>query len=414
MVEELPVKRAELKSLVELSTLINSSLDIKTVLSNAMACIQTSLNSEASAIFELDRQRGELYFRIALGDAAERAREVRIKVGEGIAGWVAQTGQPLIIQDAQEDPRFLGFVDQTTGFETRSILCVPIVYQGKLSGVVQVLNKIDNSRFDENDLEMLTIIANQIAIALENARLYSRLSKKFALTTEELKSTYEKLIRSERLAALGKLSHGIAHEVRNPVMIIGGFVRRLQKQFLDNSSIRETTDIILRQTERLEQMVMDIESLAKIRRHQSAAMQLSEVVEAALLSVRSQIESQKIQVIKNLSGEIPSIEGDSELLELAVRSILLNAVEAMPSGGSLELGISSKPEGLLLSIRDTGVGIRQEDLPNIFDPFFTSKTQGSGIGLATVHRIISEHSGEIMVNSTPGEGTEVQIRLPCS
>jgi signal transduction histidine kinase len=282
-----------------------------------------------------------------------------------------------------------------------------------LSGVVEVLNKNDENGFDGQDLELLTIIANQIAIALENARLYSRLNEKFVLTTEELKATQEKLIRSERLAALGKLSHGIAHEVRNPVMIIGGFVRRLQKQFLENPSVGETTDIILRQIERLEQMVLDIENLAKIRLHQSETLQLVEVVEAALQSVRDRIESQHIRLHKDFSREMPTIDADKELLELAVRSVLLNAVEAMPSGGTLMLGIASKPDGLLLLIRDTGVGIRQEDLPNIFDPFFTSKTQGTGIGLAAVHRIISEHSGEVTVNSTLGEGTEVQIRLPC-
>jgi hypothetical protein len=411
--EESRVKQAELKALVELTTLINSSLDIKSVLSNSMACIQTLMSSEASAIFELDKERGELFFRIALGDAADRAREERIKIGEGIAGWVARTGEPLIIQNAGEDPRFLEHVDLRTGFETRSILCAPIVYKGELSGVVEVLNKNDESGFDGHDLEMLTIIANQIAIALENARLYSRLNEKFVLTTEELKATQEKLIRSERLAALGKLSHGIAHEVRNPVMIIGGFVRRLQKQFLDNPSVGETTDIILRQIERLEQMVLDIENLAKIRLHQSETMQLADVVEAALQSVRDRIELQHIQLHKNLSKEMPPIEADKELLELAVRSVLLNALEAMPSGGTLTLGIDSKPDGLLLMIRDTGVGIRQEDLPNIYDPFFTSKTQGTGIGLAVVHRIISEHSGEVNVNSSLGEGTEVQIRLPC-
>jgi two-component system, NtrC family, sensor histidine kinase HydH len=290
---------------------------------------------------------------------------------------------------------------------------VPIVYKGELSGVVEVLNKKGDRGFDENDLEMLTVLANQIAIALENARLYSRLSEKFVLTTEELKATQDKLIRSERLAAFGKLSHGIAHEVRNPVMIIGGFVRRLQKQFLDDSSVQETTGIILRQIERLEQMVLDIETLAKIRLHESETMQFSDVVETALQSVQGQIDLQSIQVSKSLKKEMPPIKADRELLELAVRSVLMNAVEAMPTGGFLELSISSTPDGLLLLIRDTGVGIRQEDLPNIFDPFFTSKTQGSGIGLATAHRIVSEHSGEIAVSSVPGEGTEVQIRLPC-
>lgn len=405
-------KQCDFKTLVELSTMINSSLDMEAVLNNAMECVQVSMNSEASAIFELDREQGDLFFRIALGSAADRARDMRVKLGEGVAGWVAKTGEPLIISDTRTDPRFLPFVDSRTGFETRSILCVPIVFKGELCGVLQVLNKQDERGFDSNDLEMLTILANQLAIALENARLYMRLNEKFALTEEELRTAQEKLIQSERLAALGRLSEGIAHEVRNPVMIIGGFVRRLQKQFGENDSIRETAEIVLKQTERLEQMVTDIGEFARMRQPHPKPLELPATVNAVIASLSGLIESRGIRVERKYSEAIAPLKADGELLELALRNILINALEAMPSGGTLTISICSQPGSLLLSIRDTGTGIRSEDLPNIFDPFFTSKTQGSGLGLTAVHRVIYDHSGDIVVDSAPGEGTEVRIRLP--
>ncbi len=412
MADDLPSNECELKTLAELSSLINSSLDIHIVLNNAMQCIQTAMNSEASAIFEVDREREELFFRIALGDAADRAKEVRVKIGEGVAGWVAKTREPLNIPDTRNDSRFLALVDAQTGFRTRSILCVPIIYKEELSGVLEVLNKKDERGFDENDMEMLIILANQIAIALENARLFSRLRERFALTKEELKATQEKLLQTERLAALGKLSQGVAHEVRNPVMIIGGFVRRLQKQFNDNAQIQETVEIVLKQTERLERMVADIEKLAGLRSPTLQPCMIAEIVEKALELIADQIESRAIQVVKLLPNVIPTITVDKELLELALRNIMLNAAEAMPTGGTLEVAINPKPKGVSLFVRDTGVGIKPEDLPNIFDPFFTSKTQGSGIGLTAAHHIISDHCGDIKVSSVPGQGTEVQIWLP--
>jgi len=409
---EYPAKQSDLKTLVELSALINSSLDIQTVLDNAMTCAQVSMNAEASAIFELDRPRGELFFRIALGDAAEKTKEVRLRLGEGIAGWVAKTGQPLIVPDAAKDSRFLPSADGRTGFETRSIICVPMLYKGQLTGALEVLNKKDGQAFDGNDLDVLTVIANQVAIAIENAKLYSRLNEKFSLAEEELKIAQEKLIRSERLAALWKLSQGVAHEVRNPVTVIGGFARRLQAQFADNDPIREAMEIILKETERLERMVIDIETFSRLSQPVPKPLQVAAVIDACLGEFSDRLKSQGIRVIKRFSEEMPTIEADKVLLQLALREVVLNAIEAMPAGGSLELNLNSQPDRLIIRIKDSGVGIRPEDLPSVFDPFFTSKTSGSGLGLATVHRIVSDHSGEVEIDSKPDEGTEVRIILP--
>ncbi len=412
MADESPEKQSELRTLVDLSTLISSSLDIQTVLDNAMTCAQLSMNAEASAIFELDRERDELFFRIALGDTAEKVKKERIRIGEGIAGWVARTGEPLIIPNALSDPRFLSSVDARTGFETRSIICVPMMYKGELTGALEVLNKKNGLPFDEKDLEMLTVLANQVAIAIENAKLYSRLNEKFTLATKELKIAQERLIRTERLAALGKLSQGVAHEVRNPVTIIGGFARRLQTQFSDNDVIRDALEIILIQTQRLERMVIDIEAYTRLRGPELRPVDISTVAEASLSEFSKRLEAQGIKVRTDFRTEAHTVEADKELLQLAFGKVLLNAIEAMPTGGTLEVRLMAGRNRMVFSLKDSGLGIQPENLPNVFDPFFTSKTSGSGLGLATAHRIISEHWGEIEIDSTPGEGTEVRIFLP--
>jgi two-component system sensor histidine kinase HydH len=411
MVERPP---CDLKTLVELSTLIGSSLDIHTVLANAMTCAQLALNGEASAIFELDRLNGELFFRTAIGDSAEKAKAVRIKVGEGVAGWVAQTGKPLVVQDTAKDPRFEHSVDARTGFETRSILCVPMMHQGELSGVVEVLNKKDGRVFDQYDQEMLTVIANQVAIAIDNSKLYSRLNQKFTLTAEELKITQRKLIQSEKLAALGKLSQGVAHEVRNPVMVIGGFARRLKTRFAENDPVRKTLDIILAQTERLERMVSEFETFSKLRQPELRQLDIPPVVDAALGVCSKSMESLGIRVVRRFASELPVVKADAELLELALSKVVLNAVEAMPEGGILDFTLASQPDYLVISIKDSGIGIQPEMLASVFDPFSTSKTTGSGLGLTTVHRIISDHNGEVEISSVVSKGTEVRILLPVS
>lgn len=404
--------KRELKALAGLSAMINSSLDIQAVLDSAMACVQTFVDAEASAIFELDETGSELFFRIALGDAAERVKEVRLKLGEGIAGWVAQTGEPVIVRDTHKDCRFSGGVDAISGFETRSILCVPMTYGKKLIGVIQVLNKKGAVCFDESDLEMLTILSNQIAIALENARLFTMLNERFAATAEELRVAQSRIVQSERLAALAKLSQGVAHEVRNPVMVIGGFARRLLTQFADNEPVSRNVRIILSETERLEQVVYDVEAFSKLRQPEPRPVDLGNVLKAVVLSLDGGIQSQNIEVNMDIPVTLPLVECDRELIELALRNILENAVEAMPSGGLLTVRAIMQSDSLMLSIRDTGVGISSKDIEGVFDPFFTSKQHGTGLGLTTVHRIISEHSGEVKLSSVPGGGTEVHVYLP--
>lgn len=404
----------DIETLLHLSTLINSSLDIQTVMDNAMRCVEESLDAEASSIFEIDKTGKELFFRLARGKDADKVREVRLKIGEGVAGWVASTGESLMIVNPQQDPRFCSRVDVQSGFQTRSILCIPLKSKKRLIGVLQVLNKRSPEGFGENDLEMLMILGNQIATALENAYLYARLNQKFEMTAEELKITQEKLIHSERLAALGKVAQGIAHEIRNPVMIIGGFARRLQNRFSPEDPAQEKLKIILSEAERLQQMVSSIERYTSLRKAVFSFIHPVEIIEKVLSDHLSSLESRGIRIEVKCPEEIPEIQGDKELLELALENLLKNAEEAMPEGGVLEIGLLTEPERVILSVKDTGAGIETEALPYLFDPFFTSKTRGTGLGLTIVHRIVSDHNGEIGIDSVPGEGTSVRVCLPRS
>ncbi len=404
--------RDDLKNLAQLSSLVNSSLETQEVLNNALMGVEQSLNAEVSSIFEVDKAKGELFFRLARGPGSEKIEAMRLQIGEGIAGWVAQTELPLICADPYGDARFSRQFDAQSGFQTRSILCVPLKSRDRLMGVLEVLNKKDGGSFGEEDLEILTMLANMIGPALENAHLYSRLKEKLSLTMEELQAVENKLLQTERLAALGKLSQGVAHEVRNPMMIIGGFARRLQKRLPAEDAAQEMLGPILQAVHRLEQMVAEIEAFAVLLAPDLKPRDLGRVVDQVLAASAEALEDRRITVERRIPPELPRIPLDEHLMSQALQHLLDNALEAMDHGGRLTLAVTPEPKGVRLILKDTGLGIAPQDLPFIYDPFFSSKPDGTGMGLTKVHQVISDHRGEIQIRSAPGQGTEVNIWLP--
>jgi two-component system sensor histidine kinase HydH len=404
--------RQDLRKLVQLSSLINSSLNTAEALNNALMSVEQRLNAEVSSIYGVDKIKGELFFLLVRGAGAEKLKSLRLKIGEGIAGWVAQTEKPLICADVCRDARFAGQFDTFSGFHTRSILCVPLKSQDRLMGVLEVLNKKDGQGFDDDDLEILIMLGNMIGPALENAELYSRLKEKLSLTKEELKVVEKKLLQTERLAALGKLSQGVAHEVRNPVMIIGGFARRLQKRLPTEDRAQEMIAPILHQARRLERMVAEIEAFTGLLEPDLKPRDLAKVVDQVLAASAAALQQLNITLQCRVHPDLPQIPLDENLMGQALSHLIDNAAEAMPQGGQLTLTVTPEPQGVRLTLRDTGTGIGPEDMPYLFDPFFSSKPDGTGMGLTKVHQVISDHRGEIQINSELGQGTEVNIWLP--
>jgi len=404
--------RDKIHTIAEISTLINSSLDIKEVLNNSLAAVEQFIAVETSSIFELDTASGELYFRCARGKKGAKLQDLRLKLGEGIAGYVAQTERPVISPDVHRDPRFQGLFDDLSGFTTHSILCVPLKAKNRLIGVLELLNKRDATDFDQEDLYIVSILANQIGIALDNARLYQKLQEKLLVTVEELKFTQSKLFQTERLAALGKLAQGVAHEVRNPVAIIGGMAHLLEKKIPaadpGQDLLREITAAALR----LERMVKEIESFARLPAPYLVSTDISQVIQASLAEFNEPLACGGISVEVQIPPELPPVPLDAYLLGQVFHHLLENALEAMPSGGKLTLTLALEAKSIRITIQDTGLGITAEILPLVFDPFFSTKPQGTGMGLTIAHRIMSEHKGEVRLCSTPEVGTSVDLRLP--
>jgi signal transduction histidine kinase len=405
-------KSRALDTILKFSALLNSSLKIEDVLDHAMRYAEDFIEAEASSIYELDEEKNELFIRLARGGKKTPLEGLKVKVGEGVAGRAVATGEPIVIPDVAKDGLFSDRLDKLTGFKTRSIICVPLMFRDKPIGALQVLNKRFEEPFTQYDLELLTGMAQQIAVALENAKLYQRLEHQMAATICELKETQEKLILSERLAAIGNLVQGVAHEIRNPVMTIGGFARRIKNALKNDQKLAKYIDIILDQTERLEHLVRQIRKLADVQNPSLSLDDIHTVLSEVVDRFFKKAEQQDITIHSAIDEDLPLIFMDALQLGTALSNILENALEAMPDGGDLELAVKRRSNLIIIRIKDKGIGIAREELNSVYDPFVTSKTMGAGLGLTMAHQIIANHNGDIKIQSEAGKGTEVIIRLP--
>ena len=405
-------RRRELETILRFTALINSSLRIEDVLNYAMKWAEEFMDAEASTVYELDEEKSELFIRIARGKKKGAVERIKFELGNGISGHVVQTGQPMVIQDVRKEKRFSPKFDRITGFRTRSMICVPLILRGKTIGALQVLNKKSGDLFTQIDVELLTSMSQQIAVAMENAKLYRRLEKRFELNARELKTAQDKLILSERLVAMSHLVQGVAHEIRNPVTTIGGFARRIKKILKKDPEVDKYLNVILEESERLESLVRQVHEYTSVL----AATLAMDDIRATLHEVVNKFEpiaqQQGVSLVTKIDESLPLTRMASAQIMTALSNIMENALEAMPNGGELVLEAKQRNSQLFIKILDTGHGIRQEYLNSVYDPFFSSKTHGAGLGLAVVYQIVKNHDGEITIQSQEGKGTSVTIQLP--
>lgn len=225
----------------------------------------------------------------------------------------------------------------------------------------------------------------------------------------ELKNLRERVIKTDRLAALGEVAARVAHEIRNPLVSLGGFARRLEKQL--NGNLKEYADIIAKEVERLETILNEILSFVKETRVRKVIVGAQKLMEEVVSLIRSEMNDRGISLVTDFGDPI-ELFVDPNRVKDALLNIVRNAVQAVEGGGAVSLRIYRKDLDCIMEISDTGPGISREHLPFIFDPFFTTKKEGTGLGLAVTHRIIEEHDGRIEVESGEGKGSTFRVLIP--
>ena len=253
----------------------------------------------------------------------------------------------------------------------------------------------------------------------ESEQRYRDLFQETLRAYEEVKTTQEKLIRSERLAAVGELAARIAHEIRNPLGAISNSVGVLRRDLhLDGDDLR-LLEVVHEGSERLERIVADFLRFARPRPVQKTSQKLPSILEDVLLLFSKEVEAtRQVNIERHYEPELPAIAVDAEQTREALWNLMVNAVEAMPEGGTICVVVRAARhqgnESLEILVTDTGKGIDPSEHHRIFEPFHTTKAEGTGLGLSTVQRIIEEHSGEVEVESQPGTGSTFLLRFPLS
>lgn len=398
--------------LAKLPLLLNSSLDTRKVIRAALNELKTRIGAEAATIFLFDRSDGTLCFWAMQGPDNEQLERTKIPATQGIVGWVLEHQEPVIVNDAQNDARLFREVDEATGFRTRNLICAPLtVRMADRLGAVEVLNRLPGD-FSAEDLEFLTQFAGQVALAIENAKLY-----------ESVKEHSRQLeILDQRRTQVMKL---IAHEFREPVQRIDNAAQALTAH--DPSSVSSMQGDILSGVERLSALISEIRNLSvaasqrfAVQREQIAVSQL---IESIVRAFSRNAADRSIALTQAVTTDAVAVEADEDLLSLALSHLVSNALAYTPDGGRIHLK-AFKSGGLIhFEVRDSGVGISPEHHGLIFEKFYRLddapfgegdrvRRIGLGLGLPTVQAILEAHGSSCKVESAPGQGSVFWFALP--
>ncbi|MEW5723662.1 MAG: GAF domain-containing protein [Thermodesulfobacteriota bacterium] len=309
------------------------------------------------------------------------------------------------------EERRLADTDLPSEFGRLYLATVPMLAKGKVVGVIAVDRDLSRSEINAEDMRKLSMLANQAGLAIENSRLYEYIE----MANLTLSQTRERLIEAEKMAALGEMAAGMAHEIRNPLVSIGGFTRRLLKTMNEDSPHKVYVEVIINEVTRLEKTLSEILDFSRDTLSQFEEVNINDVVSEALYIMRREFKEELIEVAKEM-GDVPTVLIDVRQIKQVLFNLFFNACQAMESGGGLRVKTYLTKEGdrafVATEVTDTGPGISPEVLPNIFNPFFTTKDAGTGLGLSIVHKIVSRHHGEIDVVNREGQGASFIIKLP--
>lgn len=339
-------KILELSLLNELSMTLNSTMDLRELLPLVMEKTHALANTEASSLLLYDEKSEELYFSVALGEKGSLVKDLRLKKGEGIAGWVALQGEPLLVADVHADPRFAKWVDETTRFSTRSILCVPLRVRKKIIGVIQLINRQDGRPFDQADLDFTNSIASLAGIAIENARLYEEvveyshtLESKVQQKVEELQQAQAKLIKTERAAALGRLAAGVAHDINSPLAGLKNYLYLMAQDLSLEHPYQSHLRMMENAIDRIAQVSRDLVEFAhpQDRGVKRTKINLHKTLESAFMLMGKYLRDKQCQLVKEFCPQELQVQADwGEVLQVVI-SLLMEALDAQTEGGQIKL-----------------------------------------------------------------------------
>jgi K+-sensing histidine kinase KdpD len=381
----------KLQNLIDASKSINSTLDLDKLLGLILDAATKSIGADRGTLYLVDDVKKELWSKILQGS---NMIEIRLPVGKGLSGFVAEKGETILIPDTYADPRFNPEIDKQSGYRTRNMLCMPMKNKdGKLIGVFQLLNKKEGA-FDAEDVNFIDAFSAHASVAIENARLA------------------QEMVQNERLSAVGRMASVIIHDIKNPMGTLRVYAQVMKKKS-GNEEANKLADEMIRQVDRFVNMTQEILDFTRgVSASNFQDMEFKTVMDDVLSFIEKDLEKNNVKLVKN-----PNFEGivtmDQDKIVRVFYNIASNARDAMPQGGMLTLTTALDGDYVRIDFKDTGTGMPDEVKKKIFEPFMTyGKKHGTGLGMAIVKKVIDDHHGTIDIESEMGHGTTITIRFP--
>jgi signal transduction histidine kinase len=416
----------QLRTLVKTGMILSAKLSLEAVLQRIanMAC--KVVGARYGALGVLDGKGGLSQFITAGIDEKTKRVIGPLPVGKGILGVLVREAKPLRLRNLTMDPRAHGFPPNHPPM--KSFLGVPIVSKGKVFGNLYLTEKRGAEEFSQDDKELAMTLAAQAAIAIENASLYEELHRSY----QELKRSQALLLRQEKLASLGRLAAGLAHELNNPLNHIAGFVEALQRRAeaetllarKDFEDFPRFLGMIQGQVDRAASIIRRLLDFARQREPSFELLDLGRLISESVSFVERQASVANKRIVVCPLSEPVQLRADAQMLQQLLLNLLTNALDAIEGDGEVRLSANvvevghdarGRHEAVELSVADNGCGIAPANLPKVFDPFFTTKEvgKGTGLGLPICQSIVEQHGGTIEIKSEGiGKGTLVTVKLP--
>lgn len=404
--------------LFKVSSIVSTMLETDDLLIEILTLALEVMSADRGFIM-LSDDKGNLVPKVSKSRnrSNEADESTLVPVSRSIAENCFTNDVAILTNDTTSDERFSSSYSVVT-YDIRSAMAVPLAYKGKRLGVLYLDNRLTSNVFTDADIELLKAFASQASVAIENSNLYKNLRE----SLEKIQSQREMLIQSEKLAAMGQLAAGVAHEIRNPLTAISGYLQLYFAKFPEDAPFHAQMKVMMQAVNQIRGVLEGLLGFARKSENRREPTPVNEVLERTLaLAHHTLSRYNRVQVVQKFAGDLPNIGADPRQLQQVFLNFMINAAQAMPEGGTLTIQTKGLMENakvpgvshVMVVFSDTGHGIPEEKQGQIFQPFFTSgKKDGVGLGLTISKTIVDNHGGSITFESVEKKGTSFFIKLP--
>ncbi len=396
-----------LERLVAISRTLSASLDLEPFLHALISAASELTDCEVASILEMDEGGEQLRFLALPWFHRDVLQTVKVPLDGSIAGWVFLNVKPLVVPDVSTEARHFKQVDLAAEFKTRSILAVPVIYQGETLGVLEAINKNDKAHYTEDDLTILETLASLAAVAIQNTRLVGKARRSL-----------------DEMAQLDRMKSDFiaiaSHELRTPLGLVLGHATFLREVVPEE--YQPQLDIIVRNSMRLKEIIDSIANMDNVQRGMASlrrsTVSIKRVVEEVVDTLHQEAAKKHITLHVDLGQDDYVVEGDTSKISIALSNLVRNGITFTDVGGNVHIGAERIPDYIKVSVIDDGIGIPARDLPHVFERFYqveshlTRKHGGMGLGLSVAKVMIEIHGGRIWVESVEGKGSNFSFILP--